>query len=336
MDSWLAGRRVSQRPRRWLAAAGPSVCLGGIAFAALFGFAACSSGEEGEQGEEAFSLSLQVPSEARAGETVPLTLIAKNVTDAPVELGLGGIEPAFCPSFVVSTSDGVDVWSYMHGDLPEFGACPAVLSPKTLGPGEELVLSGEWKQTDNNSVLVASGRYLVRGILNIRLDLDTPREREMTLQTEAKPLVIVGEQEAQPLSLSLQVPSPVQAGEPVRLRLIAKNVTDSPVELGLWGPPDFCRDFTVSTADGGEVWRFLDTVQCHYFSRISFAAKTLGPGEELILEGEWDQTDTRGAPVAAGSYLVRGFLPSTLNLNTLNERVLAFQSEEEPLVIQSQ
>jgi len=302
---------------------------------ALVGFQGCGSGGSGDQVTEGLTLSLRVPSEVNAGETVPLVMTLKNVTDAPIEVGLGGSEPAFCPGFVVSRPDGVDIWRNMDGDLPEFEACPAVLSLKTLGPGEEVALGGEWKQTDHNSVLVAPGSYLVRGVLDIRLGVDTPNERGLTLETETNRLVIVGEQAHPPLSLSLQVPSPVKPREPVRLRLIAMNTTDAPVALGLWSPPDFCHDFIVSTAGGVEVWRFLDSVDCS-FSRISFEIKTLNPGEQLVLEGEWSQTDAQGAPVAAGSYIVRGLLPTVLNVNAPDERVLTLQAGEEPLVIESQ
>ena len=334
MDGWLVGRGVFQRRRHFLPTAGRSGCLL-VLLAAVLGLAGCGPGDGGDQVTEGLSLSLQVPAEARAGETVALAQALKNVTDAPIEVGLGGSEPAFCPGFVISRPDGVEVRRNMDGDLPEFEACPAVLSLKTLGPGEEMVLRDGWKQTDHNGVLVAPGRYLVRGLLDVRLGVDTPDERRLTLETDTKRVVIVGEQAPPPLSLSLQAPSPVKAGEPVRLRLVAKNTTVAPVTLGLWSPPDVCRDFIVSTAGGAEVWRFMDTVDCS-FSRISFEIKTFNPREELVLEGQWYQTDAQGAPVAAGGYVVRGLLPTVLNVNTPDERVLTLQTEEEPLVIESQ
>ena len=306
------------------------VCLGGLILAALPGFAACGSGEGGDPQTGPIAVSLQVPPSARAGETVPLKLIARNVTGAPVEFGLG------CSDFVVTARDGVEIWRLIDGEPPEVVVCDASWSFRTLGPGEQLTLSGEWEETDTRSVPVASGDYLVRGVLDIGLDVSTPDERGLTLETETKPLAIVGEQPPQPIGLTLEVPPSVGAGEPVPLRLIATNVSDAPVTLGLWGPPTFCRDFVVSTADGLEVWRRLDAVPCIYFSRITFERKTLNPGEQLILQAEWNQTGTRGNPVAAGSYVVRGFLPTTLDVDTPDERVLTFESEAKPLVIEPQ
>jgi hypothetical protein len=154
---------------------------------ALVGFSACGTG----QGTQPLRLSLQVPSPVRAGETVPLTLIAKNVSGGPVELGLTGPEDTgFCRDFAVSTPDGVELWRFID---PDTMACQASLSVKTLTPGQELMLEGQWNQADAAGTPVAAGSYLVRGFLPIRLDVNTPAERGLTLQTEAKPLVILPE-----------------------------------------------------------------------------------------------------------------------------------------------
>jgi hypothetical protein len=294
------GQRADRSRPTQLLGVGRRTCLLAFTLVAL-GLAGCGSGDGGPEVTEGLSLSLQVPAEARAGETVALRQVLKNVGDAPVELGLGGREDSgFCRDFVISTPDRVDVWRFLDPDPPVVLVCQASLSLKTLGPGEELVLEGEWDETDTHSVPVPAGRYLVRGLLDIRLGVDTPEERRLTLETDTKPLVIVGEQAPPPLTLSLQVPSPVKAGEPVRLWLVAKNTTDAPVTLGLRSPPNPCRDFVVSTGDGVEVWRFLDTVDCSFFG-MSSGIKTFNPGEELVLEGEWRQVDAQGAPVAAGS-----------------------------------
>ena len=42
---------------------------------------------------------------------------------------------------------------------------------KTLEPGEELELVGQWEQVDNKRVPVPSGTYLTRGVLSMK-----PRE----------------------------------------------------------------------------------------------------------------------------------------------------------------
>jgi hypothetical protein len=157
-----------------------------LAIVALVGFSACGTGQEAQ----ALRLSLEVPSQVRAGETVPLTMIARNVSHAPVELGLSGHPGAFCGDFVATTPGGVEVWRFIESDLPGSRACPANLYLETLGPGEELSVEGEWDQTDTRSVPVAAGSYLVRGILDITLGVNTPDERALTLQTQEQPLVI--------------------------------------------------------------------------------------------------------------------------------------------------
>jgi hypothetical protein len=120
---------------------------------------------------------------------VPLTLILRNVSDRPVEVGLGSRpETGFERDFVVSTSGGVKVWGF--GDDKVWYA---VLWPKTLNPAQQLMLEGEWNQVDAQGAPVAAGNYLVRGFLPIRLDVNTPAETGLTLQTEAKPLVILPE-----------------------------------------------------------------------------------------------------------------------------------------------
>ena len=45
---------------------------------------------------------------------------------------------------------------------------------------------------------------------------------------------------------------------------------------------------------------------CAKFTQSILATKTLEPGEEVELTGEWEQVDNRGEPVPPGTYLVRG------------------------------
>lgn len=185
MDGWLVGRGVFQRRRRFLPTAGRSACLL-VLVAALLGLPGCGSGAGGDQGEDPLTLSLQVPSQVRLGEKVSLAMILKNPRDGPVEVGLQGLAENLCRDFVVSTAAGVELWRFVSPGA----ACPASQVHKTLGPGEELILEGEWAQTDAQGAAVAAGRYLVRGILYVRLDLGTPNERALTLQTDEEPLVI--------------------------------------------------------------------------------------------------------------------------------------------------
>ncbi len=187
IDAGHVGRPVS-KPRRRPLGARRWACLITLVLIALLGSVGCGSGGGG-QGTQPIKLSLEVPPQVRAGEAVPLRLVAKNVTDAPLEVGFTGREDTgFCRDFVVSTPDGVELWRFVD---PDTMACQAILSPKTLGPGEELTLEGEWNQADAQGTPVVAGSYIVRGFLPIRLDVSTPGERGLTLETEAKSLVIL-------------------------------------------------------------------------------------------------------------------------------------------------
>jgi hypothetical protein len=46
--------------------------------------------------------------------------------------------------FVVTTPGGEEVWHWMYAKISN-----AALYSKTLEPGEELLLTGEWEQVDN-------------------------------------------------------------------------------------------------------------------------------------------------------------------------------------------
>jgi hypothetical protein len=149
------------------------------------------TGGGNDHGFEAIRLSLQVPSPVQAGDTVPLKLTARNVTGTPVELGLAGLPESPCGDFIIATPDGKEVWRLFGQEPPEGTACPMLLWIKTLGPGDELIAEGEWQQTDNRHVPVAAGSYVVRALLDIRLDVNTPQERGLTLASEEQPLVIL-------------------------------------------------------------------------------------------------------------------------------------------------
>ena len=67
------------------------------------------------------------------------------------------------------------------------------------------------------------------------------------------------------------------------------------------GPP---HDFIITTADGEEVWNW----QCARVRQLPLDGGTLLPGEKLEFVGEWEQVNSRGEPVPAGDYLIRGVL----------------------------
>lgn len=108
------------------------------------------------------------------------------------------------------------------------------------------------------------------------------------------------------LELSLELPSHVEHGERVPLKLRLKNVSTQPVELGLMGREDFgfagAYDFVITKPGGTKVWRWLEAkVLLPILSR-----KTLNPGQEMIFVAEWSQVDAEGKPVPPGTYHVVG------------------------------
>lgn len=119
---------------------------------------------EGEPPNEAFlraiDYSLKVVSEASYGDTVQMKLTLRNVSNEPVNLFIGGT-PAH--DFVITTFDGEQIWRWMCARITL-----QALSGETLEPGEELAFTGEWEQVDNRGQPVPPGRYLVRGVLNMK------------------------------------------------------------------------------------------------------------------------------------------------------------------------
>ena len=104
------------------------------------------------------------------------------------------------------------------------------------------------------------------------------------------------------IDYSLEAPSQVAYGETVRMALKLRNTSDEPVQVPMGGVPS--HDFAVATADGENVWQW----QCGQIILQPLVGKTLEPGEELELVGDWEQVDNRGEPVPAGTYLIRAAL----------------------------
>ena len=111
-----------------------------------------------EQFLHAVELSLELVSQVAYGETAHMKLTLRNVTDEPLRLVLGDV-PAY--DFVVTKSDGDGVWHWKCGRITQ-----QALDSRTLGPGEELELIGDWQQVDNRGEPVPPGIYQVRGVLN--------------------------------------------------------------------------------------------------------------------------------------------------------------------------
>ncbi|MDP3062847.1 MAG: BsuPI-related putative proteinase inhibitor [Chloroflexota bacterium] len=98
----------------------------------------------------------------------------------------------------------------------------------------------------------------------------------------------------------LEVPAETKAGKPIPLKLRVKNAGTQPVRIE-YGEP---RDFVVTRPDGSPVWYSM----CGVVWPLVLYTKTLEPGEEMVVEGVWDQADDSSEGVAPGKYLVSGFL----------------------------
>lgn len=104
-------------------------------------------------------LSIEFPHEVRVGEKIPLRFQAKNVGLQPVEIQLTSRPPVF--DVVVRSPDGTEVWRRLHSRF----FYNALLTRKTLNPGEVLELTGEWDQRDKDGKPITPGTYSVQGAL---------------------------------------------------------------------------------------------------------------------------------------------------------------------------
>ena len=118
-------------------------------------------------GQDSLQLRLDVPSEARLGAPVPLTLRVENTGGRPLDLYLRGRTIAF--DVIVERDDGRVVWRKLEGEI-----IPAIVQVKTLRPREVMELHARWDQRTNRRRRVAAGLYSVRGAL--LTDMPTPLE----------------------------------------------------------------------------------------------------------------------------------------------------------------
>lgn len=117
---------------------------------------------------DSLRLWLDAPAEVRAGEPVPITLRAENITERSLDLYLTGRTIAF--DLTVTDEDGAVVWRRLEDEV-----IPAILRLETLEPGETLELEDTWEQRSNDGEPVAPGAYTVRGeILTEEEPLVTP------------------------------------------------------------------------------------------------------------------------------------------------------------------
>lgn len=105
---------------------------------------------------DSLRLWLDVPEQVRAGEPVPITLRAENITERSLDLYLTGRAIAF--DLTVTDEDGAVVWRRLEDEVIR-----AILRLETLEPGEMLSLDDTWEQRSNDGEPVAPGAYTVRG-----------------------------------------------------------------------------------------------------------------------------------------------------------------------------
>ena len=109
-----------------------------------------------EASRESITFSVETASQAPYGETLPLTLVLKNLGEETLRFYRGPSSPRL-RGFGIQRFRGMELVVRQDRQLP--------LDIETLEPGETLELSGEWEQVDNQGNPVPAGEYLVRGVL---------------------------------------------------------------------------------------------------------------------------------------------------------------------------
>lgn len=107
---------------------------------------------------DSLALALIVPSQVRAGETVPIAMRVRNEGAQPRDLYLRGRTPTL--DVLIMRASGDTVWRRLQDEV-----IPAILAVRTLGPGEELAIDVTWDQRLPGGAAAAPGDYLARGLL---------------------------------------------------------------------------------------------------------------------------------------------------------------------------
>ena len=115
--------------------------------------------------ESALSMILHLPSEVKAGEPVPLSLVVRNTSQQPVYLETGDSTTTF--DVRVMDQSGKTVWRRMHER-----ESLAALHEQNLAPGEEVQFADTWDQRSNAGARVPQGKYEVHGTLDAQGDRD--------------------------------------------------------------------------------------------------------------------------------------------------------------------
>ncbi|MEM0208291.1 MAG: BsuPI-related putative proteinase inhibitor [Thermofilum sp.] len=124
-------------------------------------------------------ITLEVPKEAQASQSVSLKLKIENTSGKVLNLTVG-----YAPyDFIVTTPDGTEVWRWSYGK-----AFPLVAMSLTLQPGEVKEYSETWDQLDNEGYPVSPGTYVVRGFFRgAQLENLFETEQSEPLQLIIKP-----------------------------------------------------------------------------------------------------------------------------------------------------
>lgn len=164
--------------------------LTGLLLVALIGTVGCMKGND----PSSLKLWLEMPSEVRAGETVPLKLKIKNTSNRLIILGHA--RPAY--DFLVTKPDGTWVWRWAPVILD-------ILLGTLLNPREELEFTAEWDQRElkvdfeSGSIPekgdpVPPGTYWVQGIFNGNIYEKMYEGGAEYLKTKPKRLIILPSQ----------------------------------------------------------------------------------------------------------------------------------------------
>jgi len=147
---------------------------------------ACRTSQPGCDGAGAaraigsWSLAIRVPDSVRAGDSVPLALVLKNIGDSPLDPGLG--LPSDADFVVTRAGDTSEVWGNLHARKILMGA----LRRGAISPGDSIRIEDHWDQRGNDGRPVRPGMYCVRGDLRTR-GLDSLRTDAATLRLVLQP-----------------------------------------------------------------------------------------------------------------------------------------------------
>lgn len=110
----------------------------------------------------------------------------------------------------------------------------------------------------------------------------------------------------EPFQLILDVPAEATRGEGIPMQLVLRNTGADSVEVALGGSSTVGIHFDLVVLDSER--RVIHTRWHDATLEASARTYTLGPGEAVEIEWEWNQQDSDGEKVEAGRYEVFGVL----------------------------